>query len=108
MTADSNQHPIDGDSTLQEQEDSLNYAQNLLRSEVTAYVKGGENLAATGGDLKHPNFPTFTKVEPPKDVHLVSPGATPNPKPGAGQKQVFDNQVWVGGVITRVIGYRSA
>lgn len=107
---------IDGDSTLPEQEDTLNTAQNMLRARVTVYAKGeqsppGANTATT--QPEHPNFVTTERVGPGevKELFLVIPDdvAAEDIRQAGKQpsrKRVFFNDVFVEGVIRKVAGYR--
>lgn len=105
---------IDGDTTLQQQEDSLNTAQNLLRAEVVSYAKGEQIMPGTGTATtapKHPNFASLEEVGlgvPVREIFLVIPNDLAAEKirqAGKGRTLVFFNDVFVEGAIKKVAGF---
>jgi hypothetical protein len=104
-------HPaaIDGDATLQVQEDKLNFGQNGFTAEATSYTK------AAGGkppnQFVHTNNVTFTEVDIGADVRpirlKVVEGAG-DPSLAANQELAFDSDVFVGGVVKRVVGFHQS
>ena len=102
-------HPaaIDGDASLQVQEDKLNFGQNAFTAEATSYTK------AEGGSppnqFNHTNDVTFTEVNvgaSVRPIHLLIAGAG-NVVLESGQQQAFDSHVYVEGVLKRVVGYHQ-
>ncbi|MBL8190871.1 MAG: hypothetical protein JNK38_22835 [Acidobacteria bacterium] len=105
---------IDGDATLQQQENTLNTSQNLRFSEVTVYSKGEQNPPGNGSATTvpdHPNFVTLEEVgigEPVRELFLVIPtdlAAEKIRQAGQGRSLVFFNDVFVGGVLQQVAGF---
>ena len=100
---------IDGDASLQTQEDKLNFGQNGFTAEVTDYAK------AAGGkppnQFVHTNNVTFTEVDIGVDVRpirlMVVEGAG-DPSLAADQELAFDSDVFVGGVVKRVVGFHQS
>ncbi|HEU0176295.1 MAG TPA: hypothetical protein VFV58_18685 [Blastocatellia bacterium] len=108
---------LDGDSSLQQQEDSLNTAQSLLHAEVKIYAKGERVAPANGAATtvpQHPNFVTIERIDDfvnVKDIFLVILGdVAAEDIRQAGQQpsrsRIFFSDVFVGGVVKKVAGYR--
>ena len=104
-------HPdaIDGDTSLQAQQDSLNLGQNGFAAEVTDYAR------APGGKppnpFVHTNNVAFTEVDlgvkvRPISLMVVAEGEVPNLK--NDQERAFDSNVFVGGVVKRVVGFHQS
>jgi hypothetical protein len=96
---------IDGDDSLQAQEDKLNQAQNGFTAEVTTYEK------AEGGkppnSFEHTNNATFTEVPIGGKVRAIHLSVVENddpPTPGDGQEVAFASEAYVDGEVKRVIG----
>lgn len=106
---------VNGDNDLQQQEDDLNFQQNTLFAHVTDYTKGEEDTS-TGGTQpagpQHLNDATLEEVGigvAVKRLYLVAPKDLDQEKiiqAGAGRSLVFDSEVYVSGVVTRVAGFR--
>ena len=97
---------IDGDDSLQGQEDKLNQGQNGFTAEVSSYA------TADGGSppnaFEHTNNATYTEVPiggHVRPIHLVVVDAEAEVELEAGQELAFDSQVYVDGVVQRVVGY---
>jgi hypothetical protein len=97
---------INGDASLQAQEDKLNQGQNGFTAEATAYEK------AEGGKppnpFAHTNNATFTEGPigghiRPIHLILVDPGSEIELEDG--QELAFDSQAYVDGEIKRVAGF---
>ncbi len=105
---------IDGDTTLEQQENSLNTAQNLLRAEVISYAKGEQAAPGSGAATtapKHPNFVTMEEVGigvSVREIFLVIPddlAAEKIRQAGKGRSLVFFNDAFVQGVVKKVAGF---
>ena len=83
---------IDGNASLQEQETTLNFAENAAPLMLVKYERGEP----------HNNIATFERRDagvPLPPLHLAE---VAGPQPGA----VFTSDIWVGGVIKKVAGTR--
>ena len=98
---------IDGDTSLQAQQDRLNFGQNGFTAEVTDYAR------AAGGkppnQFVHTNNVTFTEVDLGAEVRqislvVVAEGEVANLN--NDQELAFDNNIFVAGVVKRVVGVR--
>ncbi|MEK6300016.1 MAG: hypothetical protein AABO41_04785 [Acidobacteriota bacterium] len=99
---------IDGDATLQVQEDKLNFGQNGFTAEATSYAK------AAGGkppnQFNHTNNVTFTEVDIGADVrpiHLKVVEGTGAANLADDQDEAFDSEVYIEGAVKRVVGYHE-
>jgi len=97
---------VDGNATLQEQENQLVFAENVAIVKLTSYVQGEPADA-------HFNLATFENrdvavVPPPLSLIVLSAGQTSasvlaqNP----GKELVFESDIWVSAVMKKVIGIR--
>ena len=91
---------IDGNATLQDQQNTLNFNENTAACETVSYKRApGQN---------HDNVASFedvplTTILPPIALVIV-PGGQPNVP--AGKNLVFVSDIWVSGVIKKVAGIR--
>jgi hypothetical protein len=97
---------IDGDKGLEQQQESLNLGQNGFNAEVTSYSK------AEGGkppnQFQRTNNVTFTEVgigEPVRPIQLKIVDSEDEAELDEDQDQAFDSEVFVQGVVKRVIGF---
>jgi hypothetical protein len=108
---------LDGDTTLQQQEDSLNTAQSLLHAEVMSYAKGEQVAPANGATTTMPERPNFVTTERIDDfvnvgdIFLVIPNdvAAEDIRQAGHQpsrRRIFFNDVFIEGVVKKVAGYR--
>ena len=100
---------IDGDTSLQAQQDRLNFGQNGFTAEATSYTK------AAGGkppnQFVHTNNVTFTEVDIGADVRpirLMAVEGAGGPSLAANQELAFDSDVFVGGFVKRVVGFHES
>jgi hypothetical protein len=115
------QFTIDGNSNLQEQENTINFAENTASIKLVSYVRAIQPPAppsGTGSGLPpagnpHSNLATFESVDqtvvlPPVKLLELPSGQTIgnilNQHPG--KQLIFVSDVWVGGVINKIIGMR--
>jgi hypothetical protein len=99
---------IDGDASLKSQEDRLNFGQNAFTAEVTSYTK------AEGGKppnpFVHTNNVTFTEVDigaSVRPIHLKIVDGSGDPELEDSQELAFDDDVFVAGVVKRVVGFHQ-
>jgi len=106
---------VDGDNNLQQQENTLNTAQNLLFAEVTRYTKGAQIPTAESAPSAGPEHPNFVSVTEIALGALVKPIALVIPtdlaieeikQAGEGRSLVFFSEVFVNGVVKKVAGFR--
>jgi len=111
---DENIFMVDGDTSLKQQQDTLNTAQNLLFAEVKTYKKGVQ-IPSTGSVTqpgpKHPNFVSVEEVGlgvPVRPIVLVIPADLESEnitQTGQGRSLFFFSEVFVDGVGKKVAGY---
>ncbi len=100
---------IDGDNKLNEQEDSLNFAQDLAAALVTKYKAIDADPKI---NLQHPNVATLTslaiggKVKPIKLVKVSDLSTPAGLKAIAGLVLVFTGEVYINGKLASINAYR--
>ena len=110
---------IDGNASLKDQENTLNFAEKGAPLKLVAYVRGvpapsappaAGATAATPGNT-HVNLADFelrpqTLKLPLLTLIEVAAGQNPGAAVPQGKQQVFISDIWVGGVVKKVIGVR--
>ena len=112
---------LDGNADLQEQENTLGFAENIRFVKLVSYVRAAPAappIPAPGAPTAGPvNLPSnLAKVEkrdiavvpPPLKLIAVSAGDTAQTvlAQNPGKTLVFDSDIWVSGAIKKVIGIR--
>lgn len=86
---------IDGNQSLQQQQDTLNFTENTASVKVVSYVRADPASS-------HDNLATFQDVPQSQVLPPLKLSEVPGPKPDA----IFTSDIWVGGVIKKVAGTR--
>ena len=92
---------IDGNATLNNQQDTLNFTENMASVKTVSYEIA--NPASS-----HKNLATFEDVPqadilPPIQLVLVPNGQPSVPQ---GKTLIFVNDIWVSGIVKKVAGIR--
>jgi hypothetical protein len=83
---------IDGNASLQDQENTLNFAEKGAPLKLVSYVRGDP----------HVNVATFERRDQAVALPSLHLAEVAGPQPGA----VFTSDIWVGAVIKKVAGTR--
>jgi hypothetical protein len=83
---------VDGNASLEEQENTLNFAEKGAPLKLISYVRGEP----------HSNLATFERRDQGVALPLLHLTEVAGPQAGA----VFTSDIWVGGVIKKVAGAR--
>jgi hypothetical protein len=83
---------VDGNATLEAQEDTLNFAEKGAPLKLVSYVRGDP----------HDNLATFVRRDQGTALPLLHLAEVVAPQPGA----VFTSDIWVEGVIKKIAGSR--
>lgn len=112
---------LDGNASLQEQENTLGFAENVAFVKLVSYVRAAgaaptapaPGAPAAGPVNVHSNLAKFEKrdiaiVPPPLKLIALSPGQTAQSvlAQNPGKTLVFNSDIWVSGAIKKVIGIR--
>ena len=92
---------VDGSRSLAEQQNSINYAQQVNNARLTAYAKGPvpANIATLEQVPMGEDVAAVTLVEAPTAAAIAA-------LPAAGKQLIFHNPVHVEGVEKDVAGFR--
>jgi len=98
---------VDGNADLATQQNQLGFAENVGFAKVVSYVRAEPPAPA------HSNLATFedrdiTVVPPPLILIALGAGQTPQSvlAQNPGKTLVFTSDIWVSGVVKKVVGIR--
>lgn len=98
---------VDGNTDLAAQQNQLGFAENVGFAKVISYVRAAPPAPA------HFNLATFedrdiTVVPPPLSLIALAAGQTPQSviAQNPGKALVFTSDIWVSGVIKKIVGIR--
>ena len=86
---------IDGNASLQDQQNTLNFTENTASVKTVSYVRADPANS-------HMNLATFEDVPQTEILPPLKLTEVPGPQPGA----IFTSDIWVGGIIKKVAGTR--